>query len=785
MIEFRTSGKTADKDLYDRLFFQHLHLNEITNNDEIILSFTDAINKILKKTEGYTLLTIDIKTKSYVILLIKAKLYSTAYNYCYIQVNDKAIDAGTSFNIEQESDSDLFKYLHENTNRRALNNIDIVNLIITKTLMGYRINKDKANDVLRNMTRYTNGNAFTSDSLKEIALVANDGIISAKQNVSGKFDKLITNLEIPIINRPDLSIIRKLIPTGGRIDRYNTSFISAFRMDKVVSVNNRRFTFISNLNLSTISNLSDNNDSTRFVNTSIATSASSDSQELFSKTDDYYILESRSSYNESIIGSLPYNYMDEGRIVLALGDGRNYRYTIVFQDPKVKELTGVKLEKAIASAIKDIVDRNIKIDECYLNVEENKSKLFLHRYSNSSSYYVGLKDMIKAIKSMANEYNYVVKKQNATGGDVRITDNILYSHETGKIAYNDFAIEVNSEQIKAALFKSSNEFMLKYFRKEVSEEQIIDQLSDFIYSKLEDIIKTSYSFKELTVTLNNAVNVKLEINKGDNNFTYINSTRVNKNEIVSILREISCYNSQVSADKLIQNICKKGLSVFIGLSSGFFTKDKYFKFKTTDRKNIYTMNIDGIDVDIKGKRLFNTLFSLTILDSRKNVRSSVSDDEYINNHVFNNVNSKFDYIKYKIMIDKSYKLFIDKSKTFLEKKVTDLNAEFVKYNDHNTGTIYDAIKVTGSSGKEYIIAYTLKESFVFMTPELEDVVDDAVDDVENDVTHYTKGVYICMIDQSKMKATVGYDTVVSKLLSLKNDSVIASTIYNLEDELKK
>ena len=132
------------------------------------------------------------------------------------------------------------------------------------------------------------------------------------------------------------------------------------------------------------------------------------------------------------------------------------------------------------------------------------------------------------------------------------------------------------------------------------------------------------------------------------------------------------------------------------------------------------------------------------------------------------------------MIDKSYQLFIDKSSNFLNKKIEDVGAEKVTYVDENQGKVYDGIKVVGTSGKTYVIAYDLKESFVFMSPDEQDV-----NPHSSETVLYKGGSYICMIDQSKMKATVGYDTVVSKLLSLKNDSVIASTIYNLEDELNK
>ena len=56
----------------------------------------------------------------------------------------------------------------------------------------------------------------------------------------------------------------------------------------------------------------------------------------------------------------------------------------------------------------------------------------------------------------------------------------------------------------------------------------------------------------------------------------------------------------------------------------------------------------------------------------------------------------------------------NKSKEFLDKKVLETSSEKVKYYDKNQNKVYDAIKVTGTSGRVYIIAYDLKESFVFL-----------------------------------------------------------------------
>jgi len=765
MINFYTSGKSADKDLFDKLFFQHLRLNEITNNDEIILDFTDSITDTLNKINGYGLFTIDIKMKSYVILLLTTTQHGSKYHFCYISNEDRSIDAGTSFTKEVISNEDLYKFIQDSKNGKTLNDVDIVDTIITKTMLGYKINKSKLIEIKTELDKYDNVSDYVSTDLPAKFKTVNKAIKNSSQDVLNKYTEVINKFELPLSGLPEVDYLQARPKDGAS---YRSNYVTVARIDKVFNMNNVRYALVTSI--------SDDSKTycNRYVIKQAATKNSSDTLEIEKSTATYKIID-KGLYDDRIVSQLPYNYLDEGRLIIAVGSGSQFKKLIIFEDPKIKSIPAKQYAISIDDAIGYVIKSNIAVTNCSLHIEENKTNLQLSRYSDSSNMHITQKEMIKAIKNISNEYNYVVKKQTASGDDVKITDNILYAHESGKISYNDFAIEINNERIKNRLFSTSQDFMLKFFRKEITEEQIIEKITDIIYKELDVMVNRGAVEQTFNIKFNHNVDIKIEVCKGGNNFTYINESRVNKNEIVSILKEVSCYNSQNAADTFIKNITKKGLSVFVGLSSGYFVDKKYFKFKTTKTNGVYIMNIDGIDINIKGKKLFNTLFNIGVLDGRSGTKSNISDADYINNHVFSTVNTKFDYIKYKIMIDKSYQLFIDNSKTFLNKKVDDLGASHTTYHDNN-GTAYDAIKVTGLSGTNYIIAYNLKESFVFMNA-------DVKDETENKI--YDNGTYICMIDQSKMKASVGYDTVVSKLLSLKNDSVIASTIYNLEDELNK
>lgn len=775
---FYTSGNSGNKDLYDRLFFSELGLTEITNNDEVMIQFTNKLDELNDKVDHYKLFSIDIKTTHNIILICKSKNYGSQYNFCYILNEPKSIDTGTSFTVEQEVDEDIYQYIRDviSSNGRLDEN-DVVHTIVTKTMLGYRINKKFVNEIIETLTKFDNDSKIEKVNNTTILNIYNNckqSIRTVKNEINKKFHDLKSLYELPFKNEDTINL-EYIIGYNDELTRYNSynyrNPIIVCKIENVFNFNSKRIMTYTAF------------DGTSTYKNSISTRITTDSKELYHKSDNSRVINLHSiSYLNSCISNLDYNYLDKGRYIIILGDGYYYKKMIILQDPMIKELSVDDINAEVNLIVDKAIKENINTHNTNLEiVDDNKKRitLELHKYVGTSST-LTYKDMQRALKSMNNEYNYIIKKNKSEGSDIKITDNLSYIHSSGKLEYSDFVIETDFEIMKANVYNLSKELMLKFFRKELTEDQIIIKLTDYFYSKLDDIIQTTGFDTSFSVKFNNSVNVLIEIAKGEANFSYINDNRVNRNEISSILREISCYTSQESADKFIDNVCKKGLSVFIGISSGYFYDNKFYKFKTSEKSSEYIMNIDGIDINVKGKKVFNTLFSIAFKNERDERNARTKNSDMINNHVFGNVRTKFDYIKYKIMIDKSYEIFIGKSKEFLDKKVLETSAEHVQYFSKDQNKIYDGIKVKGSSGREYVIAYNLKESFVFMSPvhktDLTEVEDKDV---------YEDGTYICMIDQSKMKATVGYDTVVSKLLSLKHDSVIASTIYNLEDELNK
>lgn len=276
--------------------------------------------------------------------------------------------------------------------------------------------------------------------------------------------------------------------------------------------------------------------------------------------------------------------------------------------------------------------------------------------------------------------------------------------------------------------------------------------------------------------INNSIDLKIEGKLSSNSvlLMYLNDQRFNKNEILEVIREITCYRSQQEADTFIKNIGRLGLSVYIGITSGYeveYPKTRYhnkynriFRFRKLKGRSNYELILDNTNIPLKGKKLISILYKAFNNEYVHNFHNK------IDNYIFDTCDNTGNYLQYKFLIDSSYTKFKDKAKAFLDKKVEDTQSEYVKYFNKKSRKTMEAIKVTGLSGNIYIIAYNENDSFVFLNPVRKDDV-------------YEDGKYICMIDQSNIKSNIGFDTVVSKLMSLKNDSSIAHTIYNLEEEL--
>ncbi|MCK9428967.1 MAG: hypothetical protein M0R17_03015 [Candidatus Omnitrophica bacterium] len=694
------------------------------------------------------------------------------------------------WNLIEEIEKSIDVIIHENNNNDKLSNLiqqhrcnnfnisEIISAIVVPTLTGYSINKSQLNSLLdyKKEDESRNNNTYNdlikyNENFKEL--------VSIKNRLSD-----LTNIQNEIINKLKNNINDKNIVLNTKFNINSNLSIFFGEITSVKEVGDRRYYILKwfqDSNCGTCHN-----------------SKSSGTSEQCRPYKNIFSLGSKNVYREyNIIDyiKIPYNLIDKGRLFIGLATQSHSWDIFASQDPKVNENYKLILEQDILSFLKEECEDNFNIDGTYIEDKNLKAKATYdqYEYTDHTKDLTGIRKKLKALSIMSDEFNYVVKKNSALGEDVTITENIKYNHTEGKIKYNDFSISINDEYIKSKLYTLFNNYLISYYRNEITEQDILDKLIEKIFNELDSrLTLTKKEDLNIPININEKINInitgkiskrcaKTETGEKDESqvisssqLYYINDRRFNKNEIIMVLKEITCYQNQQEADNFIENIGRLGLSVYIGISTGYEVdlskksneeNNKLFRFKKLKGRSNYELLLDDTSIKITGKKIISLLYSNFIEDRIPDL------NDKIQKCIIDGSESCIDYIKYKTLIDSTYKAFKDKSKEYLDKKVSELNAQYVKYHNKKTHKLMDGIKLTGLSGKEYIISYNNKDSYVFMNP------------IKTDTDYYSEGKYICMIDQSNIKSNISYDTVIAKMLALKNDSSIAHTIYNLQEEL--
>lgn len=782
-MEFNIVKITGKMDLLNQLIDCKMNSAQYMNNEKILTKFTTLVDDLDTKTIGHALVGIENEYKTNIILIvINEKSSYTLYYW----VKPEKIEKPLSFNIYDENyNQDIKELINSAQKQTNLSSSEAISLMLTQNLTGYSLNFNKIKEYLEfSIAGKEESSKFEkSETIKELIELNTHfvkNINDIKDDVQEKinaFDKKLNcdNLKIKV----DFSGMSASEICIGKITEVRQMENKRhYKVEYVRSKNNGDTTKVITL---TSGSITDSCTPTQYGRLPVV------------KLGENYLSTCHRTYNQNEhtfdidnFKSIPYNFIDEGRYLIGIKMHDSIRWEVIISgDPKVDD-NYVDTLKSVFSRYSNysltskltfyntIIDDADYIDKFEYQHYENKVKSEL---STEEIKEKGIRVYFQAIQKMVNEYKYLTKKYSAVGKDVLITDKISYNHEKGSISYGDFAIACDDEMMKSNMYEMFEQYTIAYYRNEITEETILNNLTNKFFSSLKSRISSVYGSNfTTTILINNVVNVKLTTtvtNKGAN-LTYLNDIRFNKNEIIVILKELLCYRNNEEASRFITNIGKIGLSVYIGITTGYEiqtyqtdkgNKARIFRFKKEKGRSDYTLLLDDTEIKIKGKKLISSLYS-QFIDQAPYLSTKI---EKI---VFECVNNTLDYLKFKFLIDSAYESFKEKSKQFLDKKVKDLDGEYCTYLPENKRKPLEAIKITGISGKTYCIAYDNKDSFVFIDPQMK----------EGD-THYSNGKYICMVDQSNIKSNIGYDTVISKMMSLKNDSLIAGTIYNLEEEL--
>lgn len=784
----------------DTLLNFKMDSKEFLSNEKIVSKIGTAIDNLNATSAGHALLSITRDKVRNLLLITKESNTFTLYKWKINETIDKVV--GVEVHEEDASD-EVPKFIYDNSNG-SLHRGELASALVNESLNGFSTNKN----IAKQLINIKNKDERIGPVSKDMALAANPGseyLITLGRKVIANTDKAKSDIkksveEIAKKNKVDININHSL-PTYGM----ERAFVG--EITSVKEIGGRRHFEVKWVSLKKFT------DQVRYgrVTASCSPAVSSASIETHKNVYVFTKREYQSTqdieYNPLHLEYLPYNLVDKGRLIIGIPENNHEWKTIISPDPRVDANFKETFERdAISFISKEIEDSysingsNIKIDKLSATMSYNQYEDTQKRLNPELS---GLRLKLKAMKVMVEEHNYLVKKNDSIGEDVTITENIKYNHKEGKIAYNDFSIAVNDEYIKAKLYSLFNHYLMNYYRSEQTEQDILDAIIKDTFNAIDERINTGAKVElDLPIRINDQIDIHItgkvskryaadDADKEEKDKTlvsssqlfYINDRRFNKNEVLMVLKEMTCYRSQAEADAFIQNIGRLGLSSYIGISTGYevnFSREpdepdnKLFRFKKLKGRSNYELMLDDTTIPIRGKKLINILYSEFIGDRVPDFIGKIP------TYIYECSGSSLQYLKYKVLIDSTYKAFKDKSKEYLTKKVVEVGGENVKYYNKKARKLLDAIRLTGASGKNYIIAYDSRDSYVFMDATKE--VDEDEYNTKEEV--YKEGKYICMIDQSNIKSNISYDTIVAKLLALKNDSSIAHTIYNLQEELE-
>jgi len=772
-MEFKYTRASSKLDLLDKLLKCKLTAQQYTNYESILKKLAKLIDRLGKAThdKGHALIGIENGLNNDIILIvIEEKEKYTLYTWARTEVIERPL----SFNIYTENymeDTNLL--INDAKTNTPLSKEEVISLMLTQDLTGYSLNNLKikeyiafsqsgeADNEVTIQTPFIKELAKTIKQVKTINKIEREKIISTISSFAQKQD--CENLALNI-----------------NIDGLQTDYICIGKITDIRQVGNNR-----HFKLEYISRKG----SAPLHKGSVVASVHPGKYHALNinKLGEIYIADSAHNYygeNNTFalenFKNIPYNYVDLNREFLAIKRSSNSWKIIISGDPRVDESFKNTFIEVINRYIKHCLIQDLNLNGTTItdglsiydyNVYESRlrSELKAEEIKNK-----GIRLPIQTLQKMISEYKYIVKKHRSVGKDVYITDKVIYNHTIGKISYGDFSIATSDELMKSRLYDKFEEYLIEFYRGTLTEEQILNGLLDKFFNELKErmtqVTGTGFESK-ITINDNTEINLKVVKTTRGANLVYLNDQRFNRNEVLVVLREITCYRDKEEAKKFIANVGKLGLSVYIGITTGFelstSNENKIYKFKKEKGRSAYKLILDDLELNIKGKKLISLLYN-DFIENRP-----FSFNNKLEKTIFNSVESSLDYLKYKFLIDSSYTAFKEKSKLFLDKKIDDIEGERCTYLPKKRHNPLDAVKLTGISGNTYIVCYDSKESFVFINPQKEE---------KND--YWNGGKYICMVDQSNIKSNIGYDTVISKLMALKNDSLIAGTIYNLNEELE-
>lgn len=279
----------------------------------------------------------------------------------------------------------------------------------------------------------------------------------------------------------------------------------------------------------------------------------------------------------------------------------------------------------------------------------------------------------------------------------------------------------------------------------------------------------SYFNKKEKIVVASMGKFEVKIEDRDNNYTYVNDIRINKGEIIKVLKRTICFNDVKDYNKLLSEVSKCSIRIHNAINNGIIIQyySKYvggYRY-SSNQDNINVRIDDNINVRIDVKRKSGKHF-IILSDTEevgiKNINNLLAlqergseqrDFNYITKVYLKSTNGKKEDVFFLISKGiENYKLAIKRSEEMLSQTIERLNIKRIKTTIN--GTEQEGYIVVGKSKKQYFVDDDLK------------------------VYDYPSMKYVCIVERSRSDG-VGKDRLISRLYALSNDALMTEQISTL------
>ena len=409
--EAKIDTVNTNQELLDKLISYKLNAETVANSEVAIKAICEAVDSLEKKLFGYTLLSITNNKTSRLHLITKVEKKWQAYTVYSWNIDEKIekpLDAKiheiSNDNIEEQLRELSVKYNNDFTNI-YIDRDSLVNYLITDSLTGYVVSLKKVTDHLdflasNQITKVIDLNTIKTDSLPyelmEIGNFVNDTIDKKQRDVREIITTFSENLQCDKLSLvvSNMCFSREKEIAVGKITKVTTNNLTRTYQVTIFSKDTEK-----KLNKAYITTI-----------VSSAKAGTTGSSIKLNTIGPMWMGETRPGYSEEAridnFTRIPYNFIDEGRIVLSVPRmGPSYDI-FVCPDPRV-DANHLETSKTVLVKYIDALTKNLarlsgtSISDGSMRLDFNS---FESTISKDSADVKPLNIRLKALKKMVDEY---------------------------------------------------------------------------------------------------------------------------------------------------------------------------------------------------------------------------------------------------------------------------------------------------------------------------------------------------------------------------------------------